>query len=378
MGKNKSRSQRKLDMNMPISSNRTKVAIMGATGMVGRCMAQLLIDHPRFEIGMLVGSKATAGMPYRAVWEEKEKNLEKHYPGLWRGQSFPEALGNARVDEFHELLNSDIEIIFSSMPEPAGRLEDQLLSDGRVVFSNSVYRRFDENVPLVVAEVNGATMKGERLIKNPNCVTSGLALVLEPIRARFGLEAVVVTTYQSLSGRGDAKYAPDLVVGNIYPLHKSEENTEDYINREVARILGNSFSTSITCNRTYVQEGHFVEVRIKTCIPISNVAEVPQILSSFCPLRDYGLHISPEEPIIVLHESGRPRPRQDSHHHRGMAVAVGNVSSEDGIFDLRLTYVVNNLVRGAAGGALLNAELWLYQQSFSDLADPRYAGSPSA
>lgn len=371
-------AERKMDMNVRFSSNRTKVAILGATGMVGRRMAQLLINHPKFELGMLVGSEATAGMPYRAVWEEKEKSLEKHYAGLWCGQSFPEALGNARVNGFRELLNSDIEVVFSSMPEHVGWFEDQLLSDGRVVFSNSVYRRFDENVPLVVAEVNGATMKGDRFIKNPNCVTSGLALVLEPIRARFGLEAVVVTTYQSLSGRGDAKYAPDLVVGNIYPLHKSEENTESYINREVARILGNSFSTSITCNRIYVQEGHFVEVRIKTCIPISDVDEVPQILSAFHPLKGYGLHISPEEPIIVLQEKGRPRPRQDAYHHGGMAIAVGNVSGEDGIFDLRLTYVVNNLVRGAAGGALLNAELWLYQQSFSGLADARYAGSPSA
>ena len=364
-------------MNLRISPGRTKVAILGATGMVGRRLAQLLIGHPKFELAMLVGSETTAGVPYREVWEKKEQSLEEHYPGLWHGQCFPEIFGNVRVAEFRDLLNSDIEIVFSSVPEHAGRLEDQLLGDGRVLFSNSPYRRFDQDVPLIVAEVNGVTMKGERLVKNPNCVTSGLVLVLEPIRARFGLEAVVVTTYQSLSGKGDAKYAPELVVGNIYPLHKSKENTEGNINRELARILGSSFSTSITCNRTYVQEGHFVEVRIKTAMPISDVDEVAKILSSFHPLRDCGLHNSPQEPIVVLQEKGRPRPRQDAQHHGGMAIAVGNLSDEDGIFDLRLTYVVNNLVRGAAGGALLNAELWQYQKSFSGLAAARYAETSS-
>jgi aspartate-semialdehyde dehydrogenase len=368
----------RLTYNMHNSSSRIKVAILGATGMVGRRLAQLLIDHPRFELGMLAGSEQSAGVPYRAVWEKKEKNLEDHYPAFWRAQSFPEALRDIRVAEFRDLLNSDIEIVFSSMPEYAGSLEDQLLCGGRVVFSNSVYRRFDENVPLIVAEVNGHTMKGDKLVKNPNCVTSGLALVLEPIRVRFGLEAVVVTTYQSLSGRGDAKYAPELVVGNIYPLHESKENTEGYIQMELTRIFGNSFASSITCNRTYVQEGHFVEVRIKTGTPITDVNDVAEILSAYHPLKGSDLHTSPEEPIVVLHQKGRPRPRQDAHHYGGMAIAVGNISIQDDIFDLRLTYVVNNLVRGAAGGALLNAELWLYQKSYSDLVTTRYAETPSA
>jgi aspartate-semialdehyde dehydrogenase len=366
-------------MSRQMSSSRTGIAILGATGMVGRRLACLLMDHPKFAVHMLVGSEETAGLPYRTVWERKEKSLVEHYGAhLWHGQSFPETLGNPRVADFQELLNSGIEIVFSSMPERAGHFEEQLLGAGRIVFSNSPYRRFDAEAALIVAEVNGDTMKSRRLVKNPNCVTSGLALVLEPIRALYGLEAVVVTTYQSLSGRGDAKYAADLVLGNVYPLYGSEENTEGHIAQEVSRIFGHSFSTSITCNRTCVQEGHFVEVRIKTRQPIKKISEVVHALSTFNPLKGCGLHISPDEPIVVLQEKGRPRPLQDAGHHGGMAIAVGNVSGEDDVFDLRLTYVVNNLVRGAAGGAVLNAELWLHQQSFPDLLTRQYTGSHSA
>jgi aspartate-semialdehyde dehydrogenase len=351
-------------MNTEVSSSRMKVAVLGATGMVGRRLVELLIGHPEFEVHMLVGSEESVGLPYRTVWEKKERDLEDHYGShFWRPYPFPELLNNPRVASFQDLLRSGIGLVFSSVPDRAGYFEEQLLASGRLVFSNSPYRRFDSDVALIVAEVNGNEIKGRRLVKNPNCVTSGLALVLEPIRASYGIEAVVVTTYQAISGRGDAKYASDLVLGNVYPLHGSEERTEEYIGREVRRIFGNSFASSITCNRTCVQDGHFVEVRIKTSKPVKKIKEVSETLAAFNPLKGRGLHNSPDGPIIVLQEKGRPRPMQDAWHHRGMAIAVGNLAGEDGIFDLRLTYVVNNLIRGAAGGALLNAELWLHQQS---------------
>jgi aspartate-semialdehyde dehydrogenase len=107
-----------------------------------------------------------------------------------------------------------------------------------------------------------------------------------------------------------------------------------------------------------VQEGHFVELRIKTQNPILDVEEVTEVLSNFNPLAPLQLHSSPEAPIVVLQELGRPRPRQDANKGGGMAVAVGNLTTADEVFDLRLTFVVNNLIRGAAGGALLNAEFW--------------------
>lgn len=335
-----------------------EVAVLGATGMVGRRLVGLLVDHPNFRVKGVVGSDASAGKLYRTVWEQKERELAQHYGPFWTEHRPPEAIDGLRVSSFEELLESPWPIVFSSVPTRAGELEEKLLQDGRLVFSNSPFRRFDPDVALVVAEVNGSKAANRRFVKNPNCVTSGLLLVLAPLADRFGLREVVVTTYQSLSGRGDRKYDLDLVLGNIYPLHNSPENTEEYIRKEVKKILGESFLLSVTCNRTCVQEGHFVEVRVKTEKPINDIGEVEETFSNFNPLAQLKLHSSPAAPIVLLKENGRPRPCEDANHSGGMAIGVGNLTTDDEVFDLRLTFVVNNLIRGAAGGAVLNAEFW--------------------
>jgi aspartate-semialdehyde dehydrogenase len=344
--------------------------------MVGRRLAALLLQHPFFELDMAVGSNAKSGELYSSVWREKEEALHHHYGEFWRKYPVPDRLNGLKVSSLDDLLRSDCNVVFSSLPERASDVEETLLNSGRTVFSNSPYRRFDRDVALVVPEVNGERVRCCQLIKNPNCVTSGLVLLLAPLSSRYGLREVVVTTYQSLSGRGDAKYPPDLVLGNIYPLHRSAEGTEGYIRNEVKKILGAAFPISVTCNRTSVQEGHYVEVRVKTQREIDDVAEVCDLLAEFNPLRRLQLHTSPPEPIVILSEAGRPRPAQDSNHHQGMAVAVGNISIEDDVFDLRLTYVVNNLIRGAAGGALLNAELWHSMRLSRDASLPAAASAP--
>lgn len=334
------------------------VAVLGATGMVGRRLVGLLMNHPYFRVTRVVGSEASAGALYRAVWEHKERELQQYYGSFWKEHRPPEEIDGMRVSSFQELQDLPCPVVFSSIPTRAGEFEEKLIQDGRLVFSNSPHRRFDPDVALVVAEVNGSKAANARFVKNPNCVTSGLLLALAPLDASYGLREVVVTTYQSLSGRGDRKYDLDLVLGNIYPLHNSPENTEEYIRKEVKTIMGDSFPLSVTCNRTCVQDGHFVEVRIKTRRAINDICEVEETLSNFNPLGPLKLHSSPEAPIVVLKENGRPRPRQDANYSGGMAIAVGNLTTDDEVFDLRLTFVVNNLIRGAAGGALLNAELW--------------------
>lgn len=338
-------------------AGKRKVAVLGATGMVGRRMVSLLLNHPQFVLSKVVGSPAAAAEPYKVVWEKKEDALQRHYGSFWRPFPIPEWVSRMRISSFEELLDAECMIIFSSIPERAGEFEEALLARGHTVFSNSPYRRFDPTVALVVPEVNGSALAGAQFIKNPNCVSSGLLLILAPIKARYGLREVVVTTYQSLSGRGDAKYATDLVLGNIFPLHDSSEMTESNILGEVKKIMGDGFPISVTCNRVCVQEGHFVEVRIKTQTPVGSSEEAANVLSTFNPLQNLPLHSNPKAPIVVLKEKGRPRPVQDAQHHGGMAIAIGNLTTQDEVFDLRLTYVVNNLVRGAAGAALLNAEL---------------------
>ncbi|HEX8149374.1 MAG TPA: Asd/ArgC dimerization domain-containing protein [Pyrinomonadaceae bacterium] len=340
------------------------VAVLGATGMVGRRFSELLIDHPAFELKTLVGYRSV-GDSYGQVWERKEAAMREHYGAdFWQPRPCPERLRDFHVGAFRELLHpSSPGIVFSAIPPEFCELEEQLLAAGKTIFSNSPCGRFEEANPLVVTEVNGREIKDQRFIKNPNCVTSGLVLILDPLAKHYGLKEVSVVTFQSLSGRGDAKYRRDLVVGNIYPLHNSDERTEEYIKREVKKILGEHIPTSISCQRVYVQEGHFVNVKLKTERKIKSAAEAAEVLRSYNPLKGLALPSSPDSPLVTLTEAGRPRPAQDAFHGRGMAVAVGGVSTDDDVYDLRLQYVVNNLIRGAAGGALLNAELYLHNNS---------------
>lgn len=341
------------------TESKQPVAILGATGLVGRWLAELLMDHPWFKIGMLVGSDASNGKAYEEVWTTKELTLQQHYGSdNWRTHSFPEGLRRLPVHSFEDLLASDIPLVFSSVPTRGSNREELLLESDRMVFSNSPYGRFLPHNPLVIAEVNKHILRDQRFIKNPNCVTSGLAIVLDPLLQQYGLVEVAVTTYQSLSGRGDARYSLDLVQNNLYPLHDSPENTEVYITQEIKKILGTSFRLSVCCNRGWVQEGHYVDVRLKTQRPIPHRNEVIELFQGYNPLAQDDLPSSPARPIVVVQEQGRPRPRQDSRHHNGMAVAVGNISLEDEVYNLRFSYVVNNLIRGAAGGAILNAEVF--------------------
>ncbi|MEO7329470.1 MAG: aspartate-semialdehyde dehydrogenase [Minicystis sp.] len=339
-------------------NKKKRAAILGATGMVGRRLAELLVDHPWFEIGLLVGSGVSSGQTYRSVWEEKEQALVDHYgEASWVGRPFDQRLGDIRVGRYADIESSDIDFIFSSVPESAGHAEQELIDRGYMVFSNSPFGRFHDDNPLVVPEVNRHEMEGRRFIKNPNCVTSGLVLILSPVQAEYGLEEVSITTYQSLSGRGDAKYEKGLVIGNIYPLQGSTENTEIYIRKEAKKILRELSPFSVSCSRVGVQEGHYVDVRLKTKRPIGSKEEVLDLFRSYNPLENLEAPMTPEQPIVVITEQGRPRPSHDAFHHEGMAIAVGGISTEDEVYSLRLTYVVNNLIRGAAGGALLNAEV---------------------
>lgn len=335
-----------------------RVAILGATGMVGRRLAGLLCDHPQLELALLVGSEASVSSSFESVWRAKEEAVRSHYGPFWEAAPFPSALRDHRVVSFDALRRSGVDLVFSSVPERAGELERTLVDEGRIVFSNSPFARFDPAVPVIVPEVNAHVLDNHRFVKNPNCVTSGLVMVLSPILSRYGLTDASITTYQALSGRGDALYPADKVVNNVYSLHGSEERTEIYIRGEVKKVLDAPIPLSIACYRVDTQEGHLVDVRIRTARPVSCVADVAETLTEWRPLASLGLHSAPKQPIVVVPEIGRPRPRQDAWHGGGMSIAVGNISTEDDLYDVRLTYVVNNLMRGAAGGALLNAELW--------------------
>jgi aspartate-semialdehyde dehydrogenase len=246
-------------------TKKKRAAILGATGMVGRRFAELLVEHPWFEIGLLVGSGVSSGQTYRSVWEEKEQALVDHYgEASWTSRPYDRAprRHSRRPLHGHRVGGHRLRVLVGARERrPRGARADRPWLHGLL---EQPLRPLQVDNPLVVPEVNRDEMEGKRFIKNPNCVTSGLVLILNPVQAEYGLEEISITTYQSLSGRGDAKYEKGLVIGNVYPLQGSTENTEIYIRKEVKKILHELSPFSVSCSRVGVQEGHYVDVRLKT------------------------------------------------------------------------------------------------------------------
>jgi aspartate-semialdehyde dehydrogenase len=185
-----------------------------------------------------------------------------------------------------------------------------------------------------------------------------MSVVLKAVDEAFGLEGVAVTTFQALSGRGDAKYDPALVVGNVYPLTGTEERTDEYQRSELMRIFPGITRCSVSAHRVPVQTGHFVDVKLQTRKKIVSATAVKDVMRQFNPLSGLNLPSQPKMPIVVVDEPGRPRPLNDADYENGMAVAVGNIRTDDGFFDLTFSVVLNNVARGAWGAALINAEFY--------------------
>jgi aspartate-semialdehyde dehydrogenase len=353
---------------------RTPLAIIGGTGYVGRLLARRLLSHPTFCLGPIVGSSRSEGLLYKEVWEQKEDALVANYGDqLWTRQPFPDALRGVRVSSLDELVaNAGCRLAVSCVAPDVGYIEDILTSNGFAVFSISPYKRAHN---LMVLEVNPLQMPlsmshGARLFKSPNCVSVGSTLALQALHAAFGLTDVSVCTLQSLSGRGDALYPPELVQGNVYPIWGTKENTETYIANEISALVPTA-SLSVRAHRVGVHVGHFIDVRVRVREPVRDVEAVYAAFEGFAPLAhlpEGALPSLPPRPLHTMREVGAPRPA--SHcglptasrpaaargEWGGMAVSVGNVKLCDGLWHICFSLVVNNMVRGAYGAALLMAE----------------------
>lgn len=363
-------------VNLAEDGDKIAVGILGGTGLVGRALAARLMSHPIFCLGPVLGSSATVGKQLRDVWVAKERALQDHYgEALWKALPCPACLDGIEVSSTEDLLKSGVKYVVSCIAPSLGHIEDTLQSAGIGVFSISPHARQVPRNPLIVPEANGdmllhaiATAAAEDevagvartipLVKSPNCVTCGTSVVLKALDAAYGVVGVSVTTFQALSGRGDAKYDRDLVVGNVYPLSGTVEKTDEYQRKELMRLFPNIIRCAVSAHRVPVQTGHFVDVKLQTRKPVRSVAEVKRILRDFAPLAGLGLPSMPNAPIVVVDEVGRPRPLQDANYEGGMSVGVGNVHTNDGFFDVTLSIVINNVVRGAWGAALINLELY--------------------
>ncbi len=344
-----------------IITTRRRVGILGATGTVGQRLIHMLREHPWFEVTALAASDRSEGQRFADVCHWKLP------------VEMPEAVKDLRVYPCRPPLDCDL--VIASLPSDiAGEAEAAFAAAGIPVISNSSAFRMDEDVPLIVPEINPDHLdlipvqqknRGyERgyLITNPNCTTIGLVMVLAPLQQAFGLEAVMMTSLQAISGAGYPGVAAMDILDNVMPYIGGEEEKCEI---EPQKILGRfattkiesaPFAVSAQCNRVPVQDGHLESVRVKLS-RTATVAEVAEACASFKGLpQELKLPTAPAHPVIVRSEKDRPQSRLDRDAENGMATVVGRIA-RDTIFDFKLTLVSHNTIRGAAGAAILNAEL---------------------
>ena len=335
--------------------SKLKVGILGATGAVGQRFVSLLDSHPWFEVEVLAASERSSGKKYTdaANW-------------ILKGD-IPEYARDMKVVGTEPKECGKVDLVFSALPSAiAAETEQKFLDAGYFISSNSASFRMHSDVPLVIPEVNPEHLKlletqkwKGRIVTNPNCSAIQLVIALKPLQDKFGLEKVSVTTMQALSGAGYPGVPSLAIISNVIPYI---ENEEEKVETEPLKILGKldgnkvkneTFAISASCNRVAVQDGHFESVSVKLKKP-ATVHEIEKCLSEFrgAP-QELKLPTAPEKPIIVRKEKDRPQPSKDL---ADMAIIVGRVR-EDKVLDFKFNVLGHNTVRGAAGAAVLNAEL---------------------
>jgi aspartate-semialdehyde dehydrogenase len=338
-----------------------RVGVLGATGLVGQRLVHLLADHPWFELTEVAASERSSGKCYAEAVH-------------WHPDApIPEAARDLVVKGLDPSLDCDF--VFSALDSSvAGPAEEDFARAGYPVVSNSRNHRMDPDVPLLIPEVNAAHLDAIPLqqknrgydtgfiVTNPNCSTAGLVLVLKPLADAFGLERIFVVTLQAVSGAGYPGVASVDIHGNVVPFISGEE---EKMESEPQKLLGKWDGTrfveaglglSAHCNRVPVLDGHLecVSLSLKK---IASLGEVREALRTFEVSAELAsLPSALRHPVVVLEDENRPQPRRDVNTGNGMAAVVGRVR-ECPLLDVKLTLLSHNLVRGAAGAALLNAEL---------------------
>jgi aspartate-semialdehyde dehydrogenase len=344
-------------------ARRARVAVLGATGAVGQSFIRMLANHPWFELTELVASERSAGRPYRDA-------------ARWIGSdAMPERIANMTVLPLApDQVSADI--VFSALDSGvAGDAEPAFARAGKVVLTNAKNYRMDPDVPLVIAEVNPshldivAAQRKNRgwtgaIVANGNCASIVAALPLAPIHERFGISKVFAMTMQAVSGAGYPGVASLDILGNVIPYIKDEEPK---IEQEIQKFLGRgdgrtvalaNFPVSAHANRVPVEHGHTVCMSVEL-VNKASAQDVERALGEWRGAevaRD--LPSAPERPLVVSSEPDRPQPRRQVDTGNGMTVVVGRVRP-DPIFDVKFVAMGHNVVRGAAGASVLNAELMM-------------------
>ena len=346
-------------MNTPERNTPIDVGILGATGMVGQRFIQLLEDHPWFRITWLAASDRSSGKRYEdaAKWR-----LDSPCPERIASMILAPAEPDHAPRVIFAALDADI----------ACELEPKFAAAGCAVISNSSAFRMAPGVPLVIPEVNPDHLQliegqssrkssGGYIVTNPNCSAIGLVMALKPIEERFGIQQIFVTTMQAVSGAGYPGVPSMDILGNVVPYIKNEEQKME---EETLKLLGHLENNSIHpldarmsahCNRVPVEDGHTESVSIQLRRKASR-EDLLAAWADFRPLAGRHLPIAPDQPVEWVAAEDRPQPRLDRNRGRGMATTVGRLRP-CGLLDWKFTLLSHNTIRGAAGAAILNAEL---------------------
>lgn len=339
------------------TKSKIPVGILGATGSVGQKFIALLSNHPWFEIAEVAASERSAGKLYKQAVN-------------WiLSTSLPDEVANLEVKECEPNLKS--KIVFSGLDSGvAGPIEEAFAKNGYIVVSNSKNHRMDKDVPLLVPEINADHLEliktqkynGGCIVTNPNCSTIGMVIALKPLYDNFGLEEVNVVTMQALSGAGYPGVASLDIIDNVIPYISGEEPK---LESEPLKILGHfkqnhiqdeDIKISAQCNRVAVIDGHLecVQVKLKKKATKEEIIKIWRNFSA--EPQKYNLPTAPLHPIYYFDEDKYPQPRIHRDIDKGMAVSVGRLR-EDPLFDYKFVVLSHNTNRGAAGGAILCAEL---------------------
>ncbi|MFA4836388.1 MAG: aspartate-semialdehyde dehydrogenase [Dehalococcoidia bacterium] len=359
--------------------DRIKVGVLGATGMVGQNYIRLLSNHPWFEVAYVAASPNSAGKRYADAVQ-----------GRWlMAEPIPEAARGLIVGDANMvgLAKGKCKLVFSAIEaekDVVRRLEEEYAKEGFSVVSNNSAHRSTPDVPMIVPEVNWehtaliSTQRKRRgwnqglIAVKPNCsIQSYVTPLYALIRAGYHIEAAFVTTMQAVSGAGFPGPASLQMIDNVIPFIKGEEEKSE---QEPLRVLGKlvngevvaekSLRISAHCNRVPVIDGHTACVSMKFAGPKPSLQDIIRIWSEFTSEpQKLNLPSAPRPPIIYRGEPDRPQPRMDRDAGKSMAVTVGRLRPCN-VFDYRFVGLSHNTVRGAAGGAILTAELLKAQGYF--------------
>jgi len=336
-----------------------EVGVLGATGAVGQRFIALLAKHPWFKVTWLGASQRSEGKAYRDAT-------------AWRLPTpLPEDVAKLTVEQAAP--GGAPKLVFSGLDSSvAGEVEGAFAGAGHLVISNSKNYRMDATVPLLIPEINGDHLKlldtqkaargwKGRIVTNPNCSVIALAMALAPLR-QFGLKTVMVTTLQAISGAGYPGVASWDILGNVIPFIDGEE---EKFQPETQKILGqfkggavepHPVVVSATTTRVPVHNGHTVSISAKFDQKVAPEALINALNCFRGKPQELQLPSAPPQPIVYLQERNRPQPALDVDRDGGMTVSVGRLRACP-VLDYKFVALGHNTIRGAAGAAILNAEL---------------------